>query len=575
MNPDQHIRRDGEGSAAHARALAVSIAESPYQSAGVLAALAVAATFHPLAGIGAAVAGAAFLALRPKPTALDLLGRPPARVEAMRKEFSLLLGHDWKAGRPLVLDRFEATMHMAVFGDTGSGKTEILLGLAEQAIAHGSGILHVDAKGDASLFPKVMAIAARYGREDDVLLVDLMGLQENDTGRTSSALNPFASGGPEDLAHLVMDLVQSDSRNENEEIILRSLLKAALGYLVWLRDRGEGLDLAKVHEHLGLDFLLGLADPAGIPASDAARQGAREYLNYLPAYSPERGDRQAAAVREQHRTILNGVAPALKGIAEAYGSLFGSGNGDVDLRDAVLNRRIVVVLLPVLVKCPKETAVLGRVILASLKSVMASLISESGGALRRRAQDPGVEKPFLCVLDDVGLYSVRGLALTAARARELGFAMVYSAEDIQSLRVGGESEASSILANTVTKAYTRVDPVRRQDPFADEGEDGDLDGEADLETGSPDPDEAFPLRQDEVTKWVNRQVTENEKVQVQFGARDMLVSFRCEKFFLSANHSNPPVGERSSERSATLKSRLRPNRLLELETPAAFDGDVR
>ena len=45
---------------------------------------------------------------------------------------------------------------------------------------------------------------------------------------------------------------------------------------------------------------------------------------------------------------------------------------EVDLKDVVLNRRILVVLLPALEKSPDELSNLGKVIIASLKAMMAA-----------------------------------------------------------------------------------------------------------------------------------------------------------------------------------------------------------
>ena len=55
-----------------------------------------------------------------------------------------------------------------------------------------------------------------------------------------------------------------------------------------------------------------------------------------------------------------------------YGYIFRTNLGEVDFWDVVINRRILVVLLPALEKSPEELSNLGKIIVASLKQMMAS-----------------------------------------------------------------------------------------------------------------------------------------------------------------------------------------------------------
>ncbi len=107
------------------------------------------------------------------------------------------------------------------------------------------------------------------------------------------------------------------------------------------------------------------------------------------------------------------------------------------MQDVVLKRRILVVMLPALEKSGDELANLGKIVVATLKGMM-------GGALGNKIEGSWSEivdnrvtnspSPFLCVLDEVGYYTVEGLALMAAQARSLGFSMIYASQDIPARR---------------------------------------------------------------------------------------------------------------------------------------------
>ena len=64
-------------------------------------------------------------------------------------------------------------------------------------------------------------------------------------------------------------------------------------------------------------------------------------------------------------------------LADTYGHIMRTNLADVDLKDVVLNRRILVVLLPALEKSPDELSNLGKIVIASLKAMMAAGLGEN------------------------------------------------------------------------------------------------------------------------------------------------------------------------------------------------------
>lgn len=65
--------------------------------------------------------------------------------------------------------------------------------------------------------------------------------------------------------------------------------------------------------------------------------------------------------------------------------------------------------------------------------------------------------PFLVILDEVGYYTVQGLAVMSAQARSLGFSLVFATQDIPAMLRNDDKEAKSMIANTTTKVFMRVE----------------------------------------------------------------------------------------------------------------------
>ena len=147
-------------------------------------------------------------------------------------------------------------------------------------------------------------------------------------------------------------------------------------------------------------------------------------------------------------------------LADTYGHILTTDLAEVDLKDTVLNRRILVVLLPALEKSPDELSNLGKVVIASMRSMMAAGL---GDAVEGDYRDLIVSKPtnadtpFLCILDEYGYYAVKGFAVVPAQARSLGFSVVFAGQDLPAFQKASKEEAASIGANTNIKICMKLE----------------------------------------------------------------------------------------------------------------------
>ena len=181
-------------------------------------------------------------------------------------------------------------------------------------------------------------------------------------------------------------------------------------------------------------------------------------LTSLPGYQADKGYKQSQTTLDQHGYLEMQFTKILGSLADVYGHVFLTPHGHVDMHDVVLNRRILIIMLPALEKSGDEIANLGKIVVATLKGMMGSTL----GSKLEGTWDEVVENrptnspsPFLVILDEVGYYTVEGMALMAAQARSLGFSMIYASQDIPAMKRLNEKEAASIIANTNTKIFMR------------------------------------------------------------------------------------------------------------------------
>ncbi len=434
----------------------------------------------------------------------------------------LYLGTD-SEGRELWISNSDARRHIFTLGTTGSGKTEFLLGLLVQPMMWGSGVLFVDGKGTPEFYARVYSLAKRFGREDDVRLVNFTGVPRDadpdapagSMGSQSNTLNPFARGTADQLANMVSSLMGGgDGGDQMWRDRAVQLVSTLIRALVEMRDKGEVLlDVQTIRSYMPL----GAGVPGGVkskpsqadmesPAvkdlaaklnistseaallkavspgqwieisqertvtalllralrgdfSDAARLALQGFSATLPGYSLTaafEGREQESKTLEQHGYLTMQLTKPLGSMADDFGHIFRTPLAEVDMDDIVLNRRILVVLLPALQKASEETRNLGRIIVAMAKSMMGAASGSEVQGTRREIVETAPtrsDSPFIAVFDEAGYYLVKGLDVMAAQARALGFCIVIGAQDIQAMRAEAQQTADSVIANTFLNVY--------------------------------------------------------------------------------------------------------------------------
>lgn len=397
-------------------------------------------------------------------------------------------GNQLQTNQELWFGNEDMRTHALIFGSTGSGKTEALVSLAYNALVQGSGFIYVDGKGDNSLFAKVFSMVRSMGREDDLLLVnymtgakDIIGPQKR---RLSNTMNPFAIGSSSMLSQLVVSLMESGSQSGDGDMwkgrainFVESLMKV----LVAMRDAGHILlDANSIRNYFSLErveamvtdkvFIRDDQDPISIEGfPDVVLEPLKNYLHNLPGYNKTKKGQQVSQVLEQHGYITMQLTRVFGSLADTYGHIMRTKLAEVDFKDVVLNRRILVVLLPALEKSPDELSALGKVIIASLKGMMAAGLGDAvEGEYRDLIQrkPTNAPTPYLCILDEYGYYAVKGFAVVPAQARSLGFSVIFAGQDLPAFQKASKEEALSIGANTNIKICMKLeDPLDTWDFF--------------------------------------------------------------------------------------------------------------
>jgi intracellular multiplication protein IcmO len=379
-----------------------------------------------------------------------------------------LIGTDLEYHEQIYASDSDLRTHILVLGTTGSGKTEFLLGLVFNALAQNTGFIYVDGKGDPKLQSQIFRLQRIVGREADGLIVNFImsgrDLVDKQVDKITNNMNIMGNTSSGMLIELIVSLMD-DSGGGGDMWKGRaiSFVAAITRPLVYLRDKGfinlspdVYLNYFELHilEELVFDHNGKYGDNFDFIVAPL-----KSYLKTLPGYQDKNRKKQETKTLEQHGFIIMQLTRIFNDLTFNYGHILKTKIGDVDFFDVVVNRRCLVVLLPALERAPDSMKMLGKMIVGSIKQMMAGCLGNKVEGVLREIIDSrptNAAFPFYTILDEYGYYAVVGFAVAPAQARSIGFSICFAAQDFSSLKKSSAEEADATWENTNIRAIGKL-----------------------------------------------------------------------------------------------------------------------
>lgn len=378
-------------------------------------------------------------------------------------------------------------------GHVTTHNTELLLGVVSQTLMWSSGFLFIDGKGTTEFYARAWTLCKRFGREDDLRVLNFTdpgGDPDAPAGgpsTQSNTLNPFSKGSPDQLMNIVVSLMgDAGSGNDMWKSRAISLVTAQMMALCELRDTGEillnvqtvrdflalgkGVDKSKLRgkkptkiDDIPQEAWEEMKSRAGLielylramkgELSQTTLLALRGFFDTLPGFSLEKamaGDPQETKCNEQYGFLSMQLTKPLGSLADGYGHIFRTPLGEIDMDDIVLNRRILVVLLPALQKAPEEMQNCGKIVVTLAKIMMGNAAGFELQGTRQEiveAKQTHAPSPYIVVLDEAGYYMVSGIDVMMAQARSLGFMIIVAGQDMAAMQKVSAQIAETAAAN--------------------------------------------------------------------------------------------------------------------------------
>lgn len=393
----------------------------------------------------------------------------PGRSGFAKPEGIFFLGNRMQDGKELWLKAKDILTHCLLFGTTGSGKTETLVSLSYNALATASGLFYIDPKASPKLAVQIWQMARFLGRDDDfrVLNYGTSGkVKGKSPRRLSNTNNPFTFGSAEALTQLLVSLMPaSDGANSIFADKAQALISGVMYALVDLRDKGLlKLSTSVIRDSLALEKCVALAlRPELDEESRASIQAALGTSGWIAGR--EMKD-QPPSFAEQFGYAQSYFGKALSSLTDTYSHIYGAEDGEVDFADAIMQRRILVVLLPSLEKAPAELASLGKISLSAIRNACAvglgaHIEGDAADVLEALPTDTVGIGPYLCIVDEYAAIVTPGFEVVLTQGRGLGIAAIVASQDYAGILEADKKGAQQMVANTSTKVFMKMQDAEK------------------------------------------------------------------------------------------------------------------
>ena len=419
-------------------------------------------------------------ACRSAPTGRTGATRTRRRASPRPAAGEALVGWEEGTGKEIWLNNEDIRQHGTLPGTTGSGKTTTILSSLTNPLSQGSGYCLVDGKANAELYGQAYVQARRFGREDDLRVLNLLTASlpseavahgYNPDTQTAT-FNPFATGNADALKELLASQLGEAPANDTNGVFREravALIGSLAPVLVWMRDHeGVPIDIEKIRFMVELKSIWLLATQKVFVVRDPATNTVREiavpriptdvvyplqaYLGEIPGYdtSLPYNEQKTEKPLEQHGYAIFYFTATFTQLAVSLGHVFKVETGDIEMRDVVMNRRLLIVNLPALQGSDETLAALGRIVIASLRAMMAQLL---GAKLEGDPREIFAHKPGMGVgsfwvdFDELGYYATSGMDRMFAMGRGINMAFRVAFQELGGIYARLGERMYSLLGN--------------------------------------------------------------------------------------------------------------------------------
>lgn len=345
---------------------------------------------------------------------------------------------------PLQISNSVRNSHMITWGTTRVGKTRLAESLIEQDIMAGRSVVIIDPKSDMSLFDKVVFLAEKTGRVEDLMLISPIFPE------LSARIDPLASYYmPEELiGHIISGIAGDGSDNQfffDYAMMLSSAIVHSLITIDRHSHRQPSMNMSRVERYVSYEGIQELKEIMEELEQDDMTKELSQRLGSLLQQGPEHMSKVSTSLK---------VALAEQNTG-AIGKIIGKADSNRFLIRMEEGKSVIMVVHLGAMLANRAAYTMGKVILSMIQSFVG----------RTLVGDRKVVDPDLCIyIDEFHACIYPGFGDMIAMCGGANVKLHLFTQTISQLyKAVGEDATKAIIDNANTKIFMRVPDAETAD----------------------------------------------------------------------------------------------------------------
>lgn len=346
----------------------------------------------------------------------------------------ICMGYTTDTGEPVFIPYTAICQHIAINGSTGTGKSVLAASMMAQQMRNGGGLCFIDGKLSNKELQAVWQMACWAGRESDLLIINAGNPEMSNT------YNPILRGDPQEVTSRIMMLLPDTAGNAGADHYRASALTALQTIISAFQLIGLPYNFADLTACImDIDALKHIENQLMLEYPDANETVG--WLSLMKTYTKD-----GFFNFDQFQERLSGLAGRLSQFSDgSFGRVMATYNPEIDFESAILQNKIVYVMLPTMAKNEQSIA-LAKIIIADMRTAISNFQRLPAHLL----PDP----PFMIVPDEAGSYIDEswGRIFEQARSSKIFLAPCY--QTYANLKPNGlETLSEVVMGNTLYKVF--------------------------------------------------------------------------------------------------------------------------
>lgn len=356
----------------------------------------------------------------------------------------MLIGYTYDDGRPLYIPYDDLMRHVLIIGQSGFGKTVLGSFMMRQQIEVGGGLLFIDGKMNRDDLQSMYEMCAACGREHDLVVIN------PGNPDLSNTYNPILYGDADEIASRILSLIPATETSPGADHFRQSALQAVTTLVRAIQSTGLAFNFLDLNILLTNSKAMGhLQNLMSSEVDDTREEAIKEFRLFIDRFRSFNKQSGTAEIDvNKMKELLGGIAGRLHSFGTGtFGKVLNTYNPEVKLFDAIVDNKIIYIMLPTMGKA-EAAQNFAKMVIGDYRTAVSWI--------QALPEHKRPEIPFLAFMDEAGSYFNNSFPRLFEQARSARQILMPAAQTFANFEAISLELAEMVTGNTLTKIFFKL-----------------------------------------------------------------------------------------------------------------------